>query len=163
MTLAQRCRRVELLILDVDGVLTEGGLELSSPGHEAKRFFVRDGSALKRWQTAGKKLGLLSGRPSPATLARAEELGITAVVQDRAEKTLGLARLLTQFGVTAEQTAMVGDDTPDVPVLTACGFAVAVADGCAEVRRVAHYITQAAGGRGAVREIIDLILRAQGK
>jgi 3-deoxy-D-manno-octulosonate 8-phosphate phosphatase (KDO 8-P phosphatase) len=180
VTLAERCRRIELLVLDVDGVLTDGRLYfLNEPavpvganglgrldagaGVEAKAFFVRDGSAIKRWLAAGKRLALLSGRPSLVTWRRAQELGITAVVQEWGNKILGLTRLLAQFRVPALRTAMVGDDLADVPVLAACGLAVAVADARPEVRRLAHYVTQLPGGQGAVREVIDLILNAQGK
>lgn len=178
VTLAERCRRVELLVLDVDGVLTDGRLYFlndaalpagvestdrvaADAGMEAKAFFVRDGSAIKRWLAAGKHLALLSGRPSPVTCRRAQELGLTAVVQEWGNKIHGFARLLAQFQVPALRAAMVGDDTADVPVLAACGLAVAVADACPEVRRLAHYVTQLPGGRGAVREVIDLILDAQ--
>lgn len=180
MTLAERCRRVELLVLDVDGVLTDGRLyflqEVAMPaeekgvgrvapnaGLEAKAFFVRDGSAIKRWLAAGKLLALLSGRRSPVTWRRAQELGIRAVVQEWGNKIHGFTQLLAQLQVPAVRTAMVGDDTADVPVLAACGLAVAVADACPEARRLAHYVTQMPGGQGAVREVIDLILNAQGR
>ncbi len=160
MTLAERCRRVKLLVLDVDGVLTDGGIVFSDRGEEIKRFFVRDGSAIKRWERAGKKLALLSGRSSAATLARARDLGIATVVQGNPDKRPGLERLMAEFQVEAAAVAAIGDDSADVPVLTTCGLAIAVADACSEVRRVAHYVTQALGGQGAVREAIDRMLWA---
>ncbi|MGH7173553.1 MAG: KdsC family phosphatase [Gemmataceae bacterium] len=161
-TLRERCTAIELLIVDVDGVLTTGGIAYGSPELEIKRFHVRDGSGLKVWHKAGKRSGLLTGRSSPVVERRAAELGIVFVVQGAADKGPAYHRLLVESGVSDEAVCYVGDDLPDVPPLRGCGLAVAVADACSEVRAVAHYITQAAGGRGAVRETIALILRCQG-
>lgn len=159
MTLAERCRRIEALLLDVDGVLSEGGIVWSGDAIETKRFFVRDGLGMKHWQARGKKLALLSGRPSVPTRVRAKELGVTSVVQDRSDKVPGFKQLCSELAVTPEQVAYLGDDTPDVPILEQVGLAIAVADACPEVIRVAHYVTRAPGGQGAAREVIDLILK----
>jgi 3-deoxy-D-manno-octulosonate 8-phosphate phosphatase (KDO 8-P phosphatase) len=161
-TLRERCAAIELLVVDVDGVLTAGGIVYGTPEMEHKQFHVRDGSGLKLWHLAGKRTGLITGRCSPLVERRAAELGIAFVVQGAAEKGPALQRLLAEAGVTAEAVCYVGDDLPDVPPMRACGLAVAVADACAEARAEAHYITRTAGGRGAVRETIELILRCQG-
>ena len=162
-TLRERCTAIELLIVDVDGVLTAGGINYGSPELEIKEFHVRDGSGLKIWHRAGKRSGLITGRSSPVVERRAAELGIGLVVQGAADKEPAYRRVLAEAGVTDEAVCYVGDDLPDVPPLRDCGLAVAVADACSQARAVAHYITQAAGGRGAVRETIELILRCQGK
>lgn len=162
MTLAERCHKIEALILDIDGVLSDGGIVWAGDAIESKTFFVRDGLAMKLWQAKGKKLALLSGRPSLPTHVRAKELGISHVIQDRSDKRPGFAKLLTELTVNAEQVAYVGDDTPDLPILQQVGLAVAVADACSEVVRAAQFVTQTPGGRGAARETIELILRAQG-
>jgi 3-deoxy-D-manno-octulosonate 8-phosphate phosphatase (KDO 8-P phosphatase) len=161
-TLRERCIAIELLIVDVDGVLTAGGIAYGSPELEIKQFHVRDGSGLKIWHRAGKRSGLITGRSSPVVERRAAELGIGLVVQGAADKGSAYLRLLAEAGVTDEAVCYVGDDLPDVPPLRACGLAVAVADACPEARALAHYLTQAAGGCGAVRETIELILRCQG-
>lgn len=160
-TLRERCTAIELLIVDVDGVLTAGGIAYGSPELEIKEFHVRDGSGLKVWHRAGKRSGLITGRSSPVVERRAAELGIGFVVQGAADKEPAYRRLLAEAGVSDEAVCYVGDDLPDVPLLRVCGLAVAVADACAETRAIAHYLTQAAGGRGAVRETIELILRCQ--
>jgi 3-deoxy-D-manno-octulosonate 8-phosphate phosphatase (KDO 8-P phosphatase) len=162
LSLAQRCALIELLLLDVDGVLTRGGIQYAGDGVELKTFHVRDGSALKVWRQAGKRAALLSGRASHVVEVRAAELGIEPVVQGAGDKLQAYREVLHRTGFRPEQTAFVGDDVPDLPVLRNCGLAVAVADACPEVRADAHYVTRAAGGRGAVREAVELVLRCQG-
>jgi 3-deoxy-D-manno-octulosonate 8-phosphate phosphatase (KDO 8-P phosphatase) len=161
-TLRERCAVIEWLILDVDGVLTEGGIVYGHPEVEIKHFHVRDGSGLKRWHRAGKHAAVLTGRSSPLVDRRAAELDIERVIQGATEKLPAYRRLLEENGAADESVCYIGDDLPDLPPLHACGLAVSVADGCPEARAAAHYITRAAGGRGAVREVIDLILRCQG-
>jgi 3-deoxy-D-manno-octulosonate 8-phosphate phosphatase (KDO 8-P phosphatase) len=162
-TLRERCNAIELLIVDVDGVLTTGEIAYGSPEVEIKEFYVRDGSGLHLWHLAGKRTGLITGRSSPVVQRRAAELGIGLVVQGASEKVSAHRRMLTEAGVNDEAVCYIGDDVPDVPPLRQCGLAVAVADACSEVRAIAHYIAQAPGGRGAVRETIELILRCQGR
>jgi 3-deoxy-D-manno-octulosonate 8-phosphate phosphatase (KDO 8-P phosphatase) len=163
MTLAERCERIELLALDVDGVLTDGRIVYSDNGVEVKAFHVRDGSGLKLWQLEGKRAAVITGRTSSVVNVRAAELGIAPVIQGAADKLAGFRRLLAEVPVAPEQVCYVGDDLPDLPVLRRCGLAVAVADACAEVRARAHYVTRARGGCGAVREVVELILRCQGR
>jgi 3-deoxy-D-manno-octulosonate 8-phosphate phosphatase (KDO 8-P phosphatase) len=154
---------IELLLLDVDGVLTDGSVIYADDGTEWKRFHVRDGSGLKLWRAAGKRSAIVSGRTSAAVARRASELGIDPVLQGRDDKLAALAEVLTATGLRPEQVCAVGDDLPDVPVLRRCGLAVAVADACPEVRAVAHHVTAAPGGRGAVREAIEWLLKLNGR
>jgi 3-deoxy-D-manno-octulosonate 8-phosphate phosphatase (KDO 8-P phosphatase) len=169
LSLADRCRAVELLVLDVDGVLTDGGIVYGAAVTGAaeliewKQFHVRDGSGLKAWRLAGKHSAILSGRAARVVEARAAELGIDAIVQGTVDKATAFAALLEAQGCRPEQAAFVGDDAADVPVLLRCGLAVAVADACPEALRAAHYVTRRPGGHGAVREIIERILRCQGR
>jgi 3-deoxy-D-manno-octulosonate 8-phosphate phosphatase (KDO 8-P phosphatase) len=159
----ERCRAVELLLLDVDGVLTDGRIIYTDGGAELKEFHVRDGSGLRLWLLEGRKAAVLSGRSSPAVERRLRELGVDLVFQGASDKLFVFREVLRTTGVAPERVCFVGDDLPDVPVLRHCGLAVAVADACAEARREAHYVTTAAGGRGAVRETVELLLRAQGR
>jgi YrbI family 3-deoxy-D-manno-octulosonate 8-phosphate phosphatase len=161
-TLQQRCERIELLVLDVDGVLTDGSIIYADNDVEVKTFHVRDGSGLKLWQMAGKRSAIISGRTSRIVNVRAAELDIVVVVQGAMDKLAAFEQLLQSQGLRPEQAAFVGDDVPDLPVLRRCGLAVAVADACPEVVEEAHYVTRLPGGHGAVREAIELILKAQG-
>jgi 3-deoxy-D-manno-octulosonate 8-phosphate phosphatase (KDO 8-P phosphatase) len=161
--LAARAAAVELLLLDVDGVLTDGSVIYADDGSELKRFHVRDGSGLKLWHAAGKRSAIVSGRKSRAVERRAAELGIAPILQGRDDKLAALAEVLRATGLRAEQVCAVGDDLPDIPVLARCGLAVAVADACAEATAAAHHVTAARGGRGAIREAIEWLLRLQGR
>jgi YrbI family 3-deoxy-D-manno-octulosonate 8-phosphate phosphatase len=162
MTLAERCRRVDLLVLDVDGVLTDGRVIYAGAETDVKAFHVRDGSALVWWHRAGKRTAVLSGRDSPAVARRVAELGVSWVMQGAADKGAALTKILETTRLGAEQVLAVGDDLPDLPVLAKAGLAVAVADACPEVRQAAHHVTGVRGGHGAVREVIELVLRCQG-
>ncbi len=161
-TLNQRCARIELLVLDVDGVLTDGGIIYADDGAELKKFHVRDGSGLAIWKHLGKKSAIITGRTSRIVEVRAAELDISPVFQGKTEKLEPFRQILAATGLTAEQACFIGDDLPDLPVLRDCGLAVAVADACPEVLAEAHYVTRGSGGRGAVRETIELILGCQG-
>ncbi len=161
-SLAQRCAAVELLLLDVDGVLTDGSIIYGDNGVEVKKFHVRDGSGLKLWHLAGKRSAVISGRTSRTVEVRMAELGVGLVIQGAGDKRAAWQRVLAEAGVRPDQVCCIGDDVPDLPPLQACGLAVAVADACSEARAAAHYVTRMPGGRGAVREAIELILRSQG-
>ena len=161
-SLHQRAARIELLLLDVDGVLTDGSIVYGGEDLELKRFHVRDGSGLKLWQRAGKRAAILSGRSSRAVDRRAAELGVSPVFQGRAEKLPAFEELLAATGLRAEQVCAIGDDLPDLPVLTRCGLGIAVADACRELREAADYTTSLPGGRGAVRDAIEWLLKLQG-
>jgi 3-deoxy-D-manno-octulosonate 8-phosphate phosphatase (KDO 8-P phosphatase) len=159
-TLLERARRIRLLVLDVDGVLTDGRIYMSPSGEQLKVFHVRDGAGLVALQRAGVAVAIISGRESAAVTRRAAELGIGHVRQGAADKAVELAALMRELGVAAAETACVGDDTPDLPMLEAAGLAVAVADAHPAIKPAAHWITPSPGGLGAVREVCDLLLSA---
>ena len=161
--LTTRALAIELLLLDVDGVLTDGSIVYADDGRELKRFHVRDGSGLKLWHSAGKRSAIVSGRASLAVERRAAELGIRPVLQGRDDKLAAFAEVLTATGLKPEQVCAIGDDLPDLPVLRQCGLAVAVADACPEARGAAHYVTTVPGGRGAVRDAIEWLLKLRGE
>src|SRR5438445_11303696 len=142
LTLAQRCVRIELLVVDVDGVLTRGGIQYAGDGVELKTFHVRDGSGLKVWHQVGKRSALITGRASRVVEVRAAELGIEPVVQGVANKLAAYRQILAGTGFQPEQAAFVGDDLPDLPILGHCGLAVAVAAGCGEVGSAVPYVTR---------------------
>jgi 3-deoxy-D-manno-octulosonate 8-phosphate phosphatase (KDO 8-P phosphatase) len=161
--LAQRAARIQLLLLDVDGVLTDGSVVYADDGTELKRFHVRDGSGLKFWHAAGKRSAIVSGRSSRAVERRAAELGIAPVLQGRPEKLPAFEAVLAATGLRPEQVCAVGDDLPDLPVMRRAGLAVAVADACPEVQAAAHHVTAAPGGRGAVRDAVEWLLKLRGE
>lgn len=161
--LAERLQMIDLLVLDVDGVLTDGAIIYGERGDEFKNFHVRDGSGLKIWHFAGKRSAIITGRQSELVRRRAAELGVGPVMQGAQRKLPALRRLLESAQIPAERVATIADDVPDLGILVNCGLGVAVADASPEVRAAAHYVTRVPGGRGAVREVIELILRAQGR
>jgi 3-deoxy-D-manno-octulosonate 8-phosphate phosphatase (KDO 8-P phosphatase) len=162
LDLAARCGPVELLLVDVDGVLTDGVIAVDDHGVETKHFHVRDGSAFDLWRKAGKRAAILSGRWAPAVDRRAAELGIAPVIQGASRKGEPFRRLIAELGLDAAQVCYVGDDLADLPVLHAVGLAACPADAAPEVRQAAHLVAQANGGRGAIREVVEVILKHQG-
>jgi 3-deoxy-D-manno-octulosonate 8-phosphate phosphatase (KDO 8-P phosphatase) len=152
-----------VLILDVDGVLTDGGIVYSDSGCELKQFQVQDGDAIKRWRLAGHQTALLSGRTSAVVKRRAAELGIEHVEQGCTDKGAGVAALLDRLQVRDEAVCYMGDDTLDLPPMRRCGFPAAVANAGPVVKQAAQYVTRRAGGRGAVAEVVELLLRKQGR
>ena len=157
-----RVERVKLLVLDVDGVLTDGRLFYHDDGTESKAFDVRDGHGIKMLRQAGIETAIISGRNCPSVEKRAADLGITEVVQGVRDKAPSLEKLASEKGLMPEQMAFVGDDVVDLPVMNRVGFAVAVADASEHLFDKAHYVTLAPGGGGAVREVAELILGVQG-
>jgi 3-deoxy-D-manno-octulosonate 8-phosphate phosphatase (KDO 8-P phosphatase) len=160
----QRAARIKLFLCDVDGVLTDGSIFIGGE-REFKRFNIRDGLGLVLARRAGLKVGWVSARPSLATKLRADELKIDFLVQhnDRTGKAAAIEALLAQGKLSWNDVCFVGDDIVDLGPLRRAGFSVAVGDGVAEAKAAAHFVTRAAGGRGAVREVVEMILRAQGK
>lgn len=156
-----RAKSLRLLLFDVDGVLTDGSVLIGSDGWEAKPFSIRDGAAMVIAQREGLTVGLLSGRPSEATSRRAAELGIGLVVQGGPDKRGGFQKILADHGLDASVVGYMGDDLLDLPILKRVGLAAAPADAVPEVRDRVHWISRHAGGRGAVREFIELVLRAR--
>ena len=161
MDLEQRCRQIELLLSDVDGVLTDGRIVFDSQGIETKRFHVRDGLGIKLWQKAGHRFGIISQRSSQVVKMRAGELGVEIVRQGTQDKLITVKEMLAAFGLALEQVCYIGDDLPDLPVVRAVGLGVAVADGAPELRDAADKVVASNGGAGAVRETIEMILKAQ--
>jgi 3-deoxy-D-manno-octulosonate 8-phosphate phosphatase (KDO 8-P phosphatase) len=160
--LAGRCAAIELMVIDVDGVLTDGTIALDDHGNEVKHFHVRDGWALAAWRQAGKRTAILSGRVSRAVTRRAAELGIETVVQGAGTKSGPFRAILAEMGLEPHQAGYIGDDLPDLPPMAAAGLSACPADAAEEVRRAARFVTRAPGGRGAVREVIELVLKHQG-
>lgn len=163
MNLQERCLPIELIISDVDGVLTDGGVVLDNEGIESKRFHIRDGMGVRLWQKAGYRFGVLSLRSSQSLKVRAAELGIDIIRQGVPDKLATLNQILRELSLSLPQVCYVGDDLPDLRVARAAGLGVAVADACQELRNAAHYITAAPGGTGAIRETVEVILKSQGR
>ena len=159
----RRAKAIRLLILDVDGVLTDGRLYFDAKGETLKVFHVRDGHGLKMAQRAGIELAFVSGRRSDAAYHRAKELGISRFHEGVRDKVAVLEEMMAAMQIEASQVAAVGDDLVDLPIMGRAGLAVAVADAVPEVIAAAHWVTNNPGGRGAVREVCDLVLKAKGK
>ncbi len=163
MSLEQRCRPIRLILSDVDGVLTDGGIVFDNQGIETKRFHVRDGMGIRLWKKGGCRFGLITHRSSNIVKMRVAELGIEIIRQGIDDKLSAMREILAELRLTASQACYIGDDLPDLPVVRAVGFGVAVADACSELRQSAHYVTTLPGGGGAVRETIELILKSQSR
>jgi 3-deoxy-D-manno-octulosonate 8-phosphate phosphatase (KDO 8-P phosphatase) len=161
--LLPRLQRIRMFLCDVDGVLTEAGVFMGTGGVEFKRFDIRDGLGIKLLQREGFKVGFVSARPSPATTARAEDLGIDFLHQSAVPKVEAVEELLKKTGLGWDEISFMGDDVLDLGVLKRAGFAAAPADAHEAARASAHYVTTQPGGRGAVREVAEMILRAQGR
>ena len=157
-----RARAIRLALFDVDGVLTDGRLYFGPAGETMKVFNTLDGHGIKMLARSGVATGLLSGRSSEAAAARGRELGMPHVILGVEDKVAHFEALRAKLGLDASQCAFVGDDLPDAPVLARCGLAVAVANAVAEVKALAHLVTAARGGEGAVREFCEFVMRAQG-
>ncbi len=158
----RRAARVRLLLMDCDGVLTDGRIELLDNGDESKSFHTRDGHGLVLLHRAGLRSGIISGRTSRAVERRARELGITYLRQGAWDKIKDFEQLLAEADVEESGVAFIGDDVTDIPLMQRAEFAVAVADAGEETRAAAHYVTRLPGGFGAVREVTEVILKAQG-
>jgi 3-deoxy-D-manno-octulosonate 8-phosphate phosphatase (KDO 8-P phosphatase) len=154
---------IQLLALDVDGVLTDGTLVINADGSETKFFNSLDGHGIKMWQRAGLKVALISGRASTPTERRAEQLKIEYVFQECHNKLPVVEKLAGQLGLSLKKIAFVGDDLTDMPVMRYVGFGVAVANAVDEVKECADYVTTRPGGSGAVREVIEYILKNSGR
>src|SRR4030066_323685 len=160
--IAETAKNIKLLILDVDGVLTDGSIILDNKGNEFKSFHVRDGHGIKMLIRAGIQVAIITGRHSKIVERRAHELGITEVFQKCFNKEVAYKQLSEKYSVTDSEIAYIGDDIVDIPLLKKSGFPVVVADADDEVKAVAKMITKKMGGRGAVREGCDFLLKAKG-
>ncbi len=162
MKLAQRCAAIRLLLTDVDGVLTDGGVILDNQGVESKCFSIRDGLAIRLWQLSGGQAGLVTGRSSQVVKLRAAELDMDVVRQGVKDKLPEVQAIAALLKLRPEEIAYVGDDLPDVPTIRYAGLGIAVGDAPEEVREAADYVTSVPGGAGAVREVVELILKNTG-
>jgi len=163
LTQRSTAQDVELLVLDVDGTLTDGSIILDAEGKESKRFSVYDGMGMRLLREGGLRVAVLSARSAGAVDARMRQLKIDCVVQGADNKAIGIQRVLDETGVAPERAAMMGDDLVDLPAMVRVGFAIAVGNAAAEVKQHADFTTQACGGEGAVREACEYLLKAQGK
>lgn len=159
----ERARKIKLLIVDCDGVLTDGRIIMLPDGDETKAFDVKDGHAMVMAQRAGLKIAIISGRKSSVVRARAKELGVAHLHEMAWVKTEPYEKVLAEEGLSDEEVCYVGDDVVDIPLLRRAGLAISVADAVQEAIEHSHFVTARTGGRGAVREIIELILKAQDK
>ncbi len=166
-----RARRIKVFLMDVDGTITDGGVCLiagvdaagNSIVSEMKVFDAQDGQGLSLAHTMGIQTGFITGRRSPAVQRRADEMKVAHVYLGQAKKTQAFEEILEKAGVTADEVCYMGDDLPDMPVLERVGLAVCVADGAPEVKAICHYVTRRQAGRGTAREVVELILKSQGR
>lgn len=161
MKLADRIQKIELILSDVDGVLTDGGLLFDNQGIESKKFHIRDGLGIKLWQRAGYQFGILTARSSHIVRLRAAELGVSILRQGFEDKWPAAVEVMKELKLSPEQVCFIGDDLTDLPVIRQVGLGVAVADAVAEVRSAAHHVTQLSGGQGAVRELVEVMLKSK--
>jgi 3-deoxy-D-manno-octulosonate 8-phosphate phosphatase (KDO 8-P phosphatase) len=161
--LFKKIEAVSVLIMDVDGVMTDGKIIIDDLGNETKHFNARDGHGIKLLMRAGIEVYLLTGRKSQVVEHRAHELGVRDVYQDSKNKGESLDSIFNEKGLSGDVVAYMGDDIVDIPVFRKVGFSVAVADACEEVIKIADYVTEKKGGDGAVREVCEMILKVQGR
>ena len=161
MMIQKKCQPIQLILSDVDGILTDGGVEFNNQGIETKRFNIRDGLGIKLWQQVGYHFGLITSRTSQIVKIRATELGIDLVRQGITRKLSTLDEIARSLELDYEQICYIGDDFPDLPCIKAVGFGVTVPEASEEILAAADYVTQSPGGRGAVRDLIETILKAQ--
>ena len=161
MDVKERARKIKLLLTDCDGVMTDGRMYFGENGESLKVFHVRDGQGFVLWHKAGFRSGVISGRDSKIVELRAKQLGVEFIWQGRKEKVSAFNEIVAASGVLPDEIAFVGDDTPDAEVFPFVGLAVAVGDAHDAVKAAAHYVTRVDGGRGAIREVIDMILNAK--
>lgn len=159
----QKAAKIKLFAMDVDGILSDGQIIYDANGVETKAFFVQDGLGLQLLRQAGVTLAIITGRTSPMVERRAKELGVAHLIQGRDDKFVALQTLADKLGLSLSECAYMGDDLPDLKAVREAGFGVSVPNGCVQTQAVADFVTTKTGGRGAVREICELILQAQGK
>ncbi len=156
-------KKIKMILMDVDGVLTDGKIIFTSDGAELKEFNIQDGMGITLARMAGLKTGIITGRESIMVQRRAEELKYDIISQGSFKKFARYEEIKKQFGLSDDEVCYIGDDLPDIPILKKAGFSVAVANARNELKKIAHYTTTLSGGEGAVREVIDLILKGQDK
>ena len=163
MNLVERCRSIRLILTDVDGVLTDGKIALNNDGIESKQFHIRDGLGVRLWQRSGGTLGIVTGRSSRVVQLRASELDIEPVAQGVSDKLAKVREICGDMGVQQCELAYIGDDLPDLPAIRWAGLGVSVADAAEEVRQASDYMTSVQGGGGALRELVEVVLKNNGQ
>lgn len=163
MSFAETCRRIELILSDVDGVMTDGGIRLLDDGRQMITFHIRDGMGVRLWREAGKRFGIVTGRELDAVRRRAEDLKFDVVRMGIDDKLPAVDAIAAELGIAREAICFIGDDLLDLRVIQAVGLGVAVADAPEEVRHAAKHVTSVRGGDGAVRELIEVILKNTGR
>jgi YrbI family 3-deoxy-D-manno-octulosonate 8-phosphate phosphatase len=163
MSLANRCARIELILSDVDGVMTDGGIHILDDGQQLVKFHIRDGMAVRLWREAGKKFGIVTGRKLESIRRRAADLKLDVVRLDIDDKLPVVDEVAAEFGLAREQICFIGDDLLDLKAISAVGLGVTVADAVEDVRQAARYVTSVPGGQAAVREVVELILKNTGR
>ena len=163
MSLAAACAKIELILSDVDGVLTDGGIRILDGGQQIVKFHIRDGMGARLWREAGKKFGIVTGRDLEAVRRRAAEMRIDVVRVGTDDKLPAVDEIATDLKLSREQICFIGDDLLDLRPIQAVGLGIAVADAAEEVRRAARYITSVPGGRAPLREVVELILKNTGR
>jgi YrbI family 3-deoxy-D-manno-octulosonate 8-phosphate phosphatase len=163
MSLSAVCAKIELILSDVDGVMTDGGIQLLDGGEQFVKFHIRDGMGVRLWREAGKRFGIVTGRNLESIRRRAADLWLDIVRLGVDDKLPAVDRLAAELGVAREQICYIGDDLLDLATIRAVGFGVAVADAVEDVRRAAKYVTSVAGGQAPVREVVELILKNTGR
>ena len=158
-----KAQKIRMLLLDVDGVMTDGGILLGSDSIELKKFHVHDGMGIALAKAAGILIGILTGRDSEAVRRRAKELEIDEIQQGTIDKEQGYEAILKKYGLKDEEIAYIGDDLLDIPILRRAGFSICVANGVEEAKKVSHYVTKRKGGEGAIREAVERVLTGKGK
>ncbi|MBF0484239.1 MAG: HAD-IIIA family hydrolase [Candidatus Omnitrophica bacterium] len=161
--ISKRIKKIKVFVMDVDGVMTNGSINMDEHGHEIKMFNVQDGLGIAVLRKAGIHTAIITARASGCVSARALDLKIDKVYQDAYPKSAAFADLLKNFNVSKDEVCFIGDDLPDISVLKQAGFAVAVRNASTDAKKYAHYVTKNSGGNGAIREVVELILKTQGK
>jgi YrbI family 3-deoxy-D-manno-octulosonate 8-phosphate phosphatase len=159
MSLTAACEKIELILSDVDGVMTDGGIHLLDDGSQMMKFHIRDGMGVRLWREAGKRFGIVTGRNLESIRRRAADLWLDIVRLGIDDKLPAIDALAAEFNITREQNCYIGDDLLDLATIRAVGLGVAVADAVEDVRRAARYVTSVTGGHGAVREVVELVLK----
>ena len=163
MKLDARCRQIEIILSDVDGVLTDGGVVFDNEGIETKKFHIRDGLGIKLWMRAGFHFGIITARTSHIVKVRASELGLEIVRQGFEDKLTIAREIIQDLELGMDQVCFIGDDLTDIPVIKSVGLGVAVADAAEEVKETAVHVTKLGGGQGAVRELVETILKSKNR
>ena len=162
-SITDRCRQVEWILSDVDGVMTDGGVIINDRGEHTVRFHIHDGFGVRLWRGTGRRFGILTGRSAPAIRIRGEKLEVDAYYDGADDKLAVFDRFLAAHNVTEDRVCYIGDDLLDLRVLRRAGLAITVPDAPVEIREVGHYVTQKAGGAGAVRDAVEFVLKAKGE